>query len=135
MSKLTTFIKSFSGIVTLGVILCGLADVYLSFMNEIHSNPHLFKTYGRYLKTIFYELIFVLPIALYTIGQFIMLGKIWANILGIICIFITSTITFNVHFIGGDPSMGMLIGINMICYWIVGSITFFGSLFYLGKNA
>lgn len=134
MSKFTLLIKSISGIVSLGVIACGIADVYLSFLEEVNRNPHLFKTIGKYFKYFYYEFFaFILPVLLYTFGQFIMKGSIWASLLGIVCIFITANITYGVYFVGGDPSMGMLIGINVICYWFVGLITVLGSLFYLNK--
>jgi hypothetical protein len=135
MSKFKLFIKSFSGLVALGVIFCGIADVYLSFTDEVNRNPHLFKTVGKYFKYFYYEFFaFIFPVSLYAFGQFIMKGSIWASILGILCIFITSSLMYNVYFVGGGPSMVMLIGVNVICYWLVGLITIFGSVFYINKT-
>lgn len=133
MTKYILFVKIFSGIVTFGVVSCGLADAYFSISNEMHKNPHLFNEFGYSIKILSYSLLFIVPVFFYAIGQYIMKGSLWASILGLLCIFIASSTTYSIYFVGGDPSMGMIIVINIICYGLVGIITFVGSLFYLNK--
>lgn len=132
---LISFVKLFSLLGVVLVLICSGADIYLLFTSEIQRNPHLFTTSDTRMKYFFQCFgLLGMPVLVYAIGQLLLTNRIWVSVLGLLSAFVCGYITYGVYFIGGDPSIGMLLGINIVLYWMLGTVTLLAFLIKLGQR-